>query len=61
MVVSVVPEEPTKDWSPENSHLFEYLVTLSTNVIFLGDVYRVVYCLDISPSVSTVVCDLLYH
>lgn len=55
MVASIVPEEPTKDWSVENGHLFEYLVTLSTNVIFLGEVNRVVYCLDISPSVSSVV------
>lgn len=55
VIVSVVPQEPHPGWCIENSHSFEYTVDLSSNVIFLGEVYSQVYCLDISPSVSTVV------
>ncbi|KAK7582227.1 hypothetical protein V9T40_013672 [Parthenolecanium corni] len=54
VIVSVVPQEPHPGWCIENSHSFEYTVDLSSNVIFLGEVYSQVYCLDISPSVSTV-------
>lgn len=54
-VVSIIPQETFKNWTIENAHTYEYFVEFSTNVIFIGEVYRQVYCLDISPSVSTVV------
>lgn len=55
IIISVIPLDRPKNWSSENAYLYEYVVSLNTNVIFLGEVYRQVYCLDISPSVSTVV------
>lgn len=50
-----MPNNPPDYWIPEDTQKYEYSIDLSTNVIFLGAVYRQVYCLDISPSVSTVV------
>jgi hypothetical protein len=54
-IISVVPSDPPKIWSEEKSHLFKYYVTPATQVIFLAEKYRMVYCLDISPSLSAVV------
>ncbi|XP_059469171.1 KICSTOR complex protein SZT2-like [Neocloeon triangulifer] len=53
-ILSIVPSDPPKAWSVDNSHLFKYFITPATRVIFLAEKYRMVYCLDISPSLSAV-------
>lgn len=55
-VISVIPKENSRySWSPEISHLYFYKVTASTTVHFLAHKYRVVFSLDLSPSLATVV------
>ena len=54
-VVSVIPTSPPADWDSDTSHLYRYRVTPRTGVTFLARVYRLVFCLDLSPSVATVV------
>ena len=54
-VVSVIPTVPPADWDSDTSHLYRYRVTARTGVTFLARVYRLVFCLDLSPSVATVV------
>lgn len=39
---------------PENCHYFKYLITSNTKLKFIAQSYRIVYCLDMSPSQSTV-------
>ncbi|XP_063220375.1 KICSTOR complex protein SZT2-like isoform X2 [Bacillus rossius redtenbacheri] len=53
-VVSIVPREPPLEWKPESSHSYTYLVTSHSAIIFLSHKYRIVYCLDMSPSLSSV-------
>ncbi|XP_037091100.1 KICSTOR complex protein SZT2-like [Pollicipes pollicipes] len=53
-VVSVIPASPPPDWDSDTSHLYRYRVTARTGVTFLARVYRLVFCLDLSPSVATV-------
>ncbi|XP_075219216.1 KICSTOR complex protein SZT2-like isoform X2 [Lycorma delicatula] len=54
VILSVVPSETPPEWKPETSHHYQYLITPGTEVIFLSETYSSVYCLDMSPSVSTV-------
>lgn len=54
-IVSVLPVEPPKEWRPEVSHCYRYLVTAQSSVVFLTHRYRFAFCLDMSPSVSAVV------
>jgi hypothetical protein len=54
-VLSVIPLEQPTEWKPESSHMYKYLVTAHSTVIFLTHNYCIVYCLDMSPSLSAVV------
>jgi len=54
-VLSVIPHEQPPEWKPESSHMYKYLVTAHSTVIFLTHNYCIVYCLDMSPSLSVVV------
>ncbi|XP_046683213.1 KICSTOR complex protein SZT2-like isoform X2 [Homalodisca vitripennis] len=54
LVISVLPQDPPDEWSVETRHKYRYLVTASSNIIFLSEVYSTVYCLDLSPSISAV-------
>lgn len=56
-VVSVVPVDPPSEWDWDLGHLYKYQVNSNTMVRFLAQRYRLVYLLDLSPSVSGV--DLL--
>jgi len=53
-VVSILPQDCPEDWSVDTRHLYHYLVTTTTNVIFFSEIYSTVYCLDMSPSISAV-------
>ncbi|KAJ9595166.1 hypothetical protein L9F63_013524, partial [Diploptera punctata] len=53
-VLSVVPHEQPPEWKPESSHLYKYLVTAHSTLLFLTHNYCIVYCLDMSPSLSAV-------
>ncbi|XP_014246112.1 KICSTOR complex protein SZT2-like isoform X2 [Cimex lectularius] len=53
-ILSVYPQDPPSDWGPENSLSYQYLITTSTNVVYLSKVSKAVYCLDLSPSISAV-------
>ncbi|KAF4533502.1 hypothetical protein B566_EDAN000987, partial [Ephemera danica] len=55
VVVSVVPQDTPLEWTPELSPNYKYLVTPTTVVVFLAEKYRMVFCLDVSPSLSAVV------
>lgn len=54
-IVSVIPKELSHEWSPEKSHRYSYRVTSSTTVKFLAHSYRMVFSLDLSPSLAAVV------
>ncbi|CAD6224796.1 GSCOCG00005557001-RA-CDS, partial [Cotesia congregata] len=53
-VISIVPSNCPTSWDDDNSHLYQYRVTSSTSVIFLAHKYRMVVCLDLSPSLGTI-------
>ncbi|XP_076669350.1 KICSTOR complex protein SZT2 isoform X3 [Andrena cerasifolii] len=53
-IVSVLPKCKPESWSAEISHQFHYKVTSTTSVIFLAHKYRMVFNLDLSPSLATV-------
>ncbi|OAD53479.1 Protein SZT2, partial [Eufriesea mexicana] len=52
--VSVLPKNKIESWSSETSHQYLYKVTSTTSVIFLAHKYRMVFNLDLSPSLATV-------
>ena len=54
-IVSVLPKYKPESWSAEISHQFHYKVTSTTSIIFLAHKYRMVFNLDLSPSLATVV------
>jgi hypothetical protein len=54
-VISVIPHEQPPEWKPESSHMYKYLVTAHSTISFLTHNYGIVYCLDMSPSLSAVV------
>ncbi|CAL7950911.1 unnamed protein product [Xylocopa violacea] len=53
-IVSVLPKNKLESWSSETSHQYLYKVTSATSVIFLAHKYRIVFNLDLSPSLATV-------
>jgi hypothetical protein len=57
-VLSAIPHEQPPEWKPESSHMYKYLVTAHSTIIFLTHNYCIVYCLDMSPSLSAVVCSV---
>ena len=54
-IVSVLPKEKPTSWSAENSHQFFYRISSTTSLIFLAHKYRMVFSLDLSPSLATIV------
>lgn len=60
-VVSVLPNGSPESWSPDTSHQFLYKVLGSTSIIFLAHKYRMVFSLDLSPSLATVVSNILFQ
>ncbi|XP_057320134.1 KICSTOR complex protein SZT2-like [Microplitis mediator] len=53
-VISIVPLNFPSSWNDDNSYLYQYRVTSSTSIIFLAHKYRMVVCLDLSPSLGTI-------
>ncbi|XP_026671200.1 KICSTOR complex protein SZT2-like [Ceratina calcarata] len=53
-IVSVSPKSRPESWSEEMSDRFAYKVTSKTTIIFLAHKYRMVFNLDLSPSLATV-------
>ncbi|XP_076387408.1 KICSTOR complex protein SZT2 isoform X2 [Megachile rotundata] len=53
-VVSVLPKTKVEPWSSETSHQYLYRVTSTTSIIFLAHKYRMVFNLDLSPSLATI-------
>ncbi|XP_053983197.1 KICSTOR complex protein SZT2-like [Hylaeus volcanicus] len=53
-IVSVLPKSKPESWSTETSYQFLYKVTSTTSIIFLSHKYRIVFNLDLSPSLATV-------
>ncbi|XP_043599602.1 KICSTOR complex protein SZT2-like isoform X2 [Bombus pyrosoma] len=53
-IVSVLPKNKSGSWCPETCHQYLYKVTSTTSVIFLAHKYRMVFNLDLSPSLATV-------
>ncbi|KAK3857346.1 hypothetical protein Pcinc_036398, partial [Petrolisthes cinctipes] len=53
-VVSVIPFKVTPEWDYDTSHLYRYRVTHRTRLHFLARKYRLVFCLDLSPSTWSV-------
>lgn len=55
-VVSIIPENPdAKGWTFDKRHEFRYRVSPDTKIVYMSRRYRLVFCLDISPSVASVV------
>ncbi|XP_063994970.1 KICSTOR complex protein SZT2-like [Diachasmimorpha longicaudata] len=53
-VVSIIPKDHSSPWSDDTSHEYQYRITSSSSVIFLAHKYRMVFCLDLSPSLGTI-------
>ncbi|XP_043487708.1 KICSTOR complex protein SZT2-like isoform X1 [Polistes fuscatus] len=53
-VVSVLPNGSPASWSADTSHQFLYKVLGTTSIIFLAHKYRMVFSLDLSPSLATI-------
>ncbi|XP_047362781.1 KICSTOR complex protein SZT2 isoform X1 [Vespa velutina] len=53
-IVSVLPNGSPGSWSSDTSHQFLYKVLWTTSIIFLAHKYRMVFSLDLSPSLGTV-------
>lgn len=54
-IVSVLPKDKPAAWSIDTSYQFFYKVVTTTSIIFLAHKYRMVFNLDLSPSLATVV------
>lgn len=54
-VISVLPKDKPPSWSIDTSHQFLYKVVSTTSIIFVAHKYRIVFSLDLSPSLATVV------
>ena len=57
-VISAIPTAPPPDWDSDTGHLYKYRVTPSTLLVFLARRYKIVFCLDLSPSSAIVVSRL---
>ncbi|ODM96718.1 Protein SZT2 [Orchesella cincta] len=53
-VVSIIPLNPPQEWTFDNRHAYRYHVNPNTVVTYLSRRYRIVFCLDISPSIASV-------
>lgn len=53
-VVSAIPLDVPLEWDSDTSHLYKYRITQRTTLHFLARKYRLVFCLDLSPSTSVV-------
>ncbi|XP_063888022.1 KICSTOR complex protein SZT2-like isoform X5 [Scylla paramamosain] len=53
-VVSVLPMDVPPEWDSDTSHLYHYRITQRSTLHFLARKYRLVFCLDLSPSTSIV-------
>ena len=53
-VVSVIPKD-SSSWTLETRYYFRYKITPSTIVKFLAHKYKMVFSLDLSPSLASVV------
>ncbi|XP_014480858.1 PREDICTED: protein SZT2-like [Dinoponera quadriceps] len=53
-IVSVLPKDKPTAWSIDTSHQFLYKVVSATSIVFLAHKYRMVFSLDLSPSLATV-------
>ncbi|KAK7077438.1 hypothetical protein SK128_019914, partial [Halocaridina rubra] len=53
-VVSVIPVDVPPEWDYDTSHQYKYRITQQTTLHFLARKYRLVFCLDLSPSASIV-------
>ncbi|KAK2589304.1 hypothetical protein KPH14_007855 [Odynerus spinipes] len=53
-VVSVLPNGPPPSWTADTSHKFLYKIIGATSIIFLAHKYRMVFSLDLGPSLATV-------
>lgn len=58
-IVSVLPKDKPISWSCENNHKFLYRISSSTSIIFLAHKYKMVFSLDLSPSLATIVSNLI--
>ena len=58
-IVSILPSE-SNSWKPETRHQYLYKITSSTSIQFLAYKYRIVFSLDLSPSLATVVSLIEY-
>lgn len=54
-VISVLPKDKPPSWSVDTSYQFLYKVVSTTSIIFVAHKYRIVFSLDLSPSLATVV------
>lgn len=54
-IVSVLPKGDCPSWSVDTRHQFLYKVVSTTCIIFLAHKYRIVFSLDLSPSLATIV------
>lgn len=54
-IISVLPKDKPASWSTDTSYQFLYKVVSTTSIIFLAHKYRIVFSLDLSPSLATVV------
>uniref|UniRef100_A0A0C9R6N5 Szt2 protein n=1 Tax=Fopius arisanus TaxID=64838 RepID=A0A0C9R6N5_9HYME len=53
-IVSIIPKDHSSPWTDDTSQNYQYRITSSSCVIFLAHKYRMVFCLDLSPSLGTI-------
>ncbi|XP_012282231.1 KICSTOR complex protein SZT2 isoform X2 [Orussus abietinus] len=53
-IASIIPKDYSSSWSPKNNYQYNYKVTSSTTIIFLAYKYRMVFSLDMGPSLATI-------
>lgn len=53
-IVSILPKNKPTKWNDETSQQYQYKVTSASSIIFLSYKYRMVLCLDLSPSLGTI-------
>ncbi|KYN29036.1 Protein SZT2, partial [Trachymyrmex cornetzi] len=53
-IVSVLPKDKPVAWSTDTNYQFLYKVVSTTSIVFLAHKYRMVFSLDLSPSLATV-------
>ncbi|XP_018404829.1 PREDICTED: protein SZT2-like [Cyphomyrmex costatus] len=53
-IVSVLPKDKPVTWSIDTSYQFFYKIVSTTSIVFLAHKYRMVFSLDLSPSLATV-------